>query len=52
MEDEQYIRLMQLRKLALFQGNEALAWELWEAAVKLLEADLVSEDAAQAAAIL
>lgn len=52
MEDEQYIRLMQLRKVALFQGKEELAWELWIAAEKLMDAELVSEKAMQAAAIL
>ncbi len=52
MEDKQYIRLMQLRKVALYQGKADVAWQLWLAAEGLLKAGLVSKKAAQAAAIL
>ena len=48
----QYVELMQLRRLALMQGDEKTAAKLWEAAQELEESGLVSEDDRIAAAYL
>lgn len=48
----EYVELMQLRKLALLQGNESLAYELMEAAEDLIEAGAVTEDDFLAASYL
>ena len=47
-----YVELMQLRKAALGERNEALAQELLEAALGLVDADLVTDDEMLAAAYL
>ena len=39
----QYVELMQLRKIALLQGDEKTAQELWDAAAELERAGLVTE---------
>ena len=51
-DDQEYIDLMQLRRVALYQGREDVAWSLWEAARELVEADLISDDAIKAAALI
>ena len=48
----QYVELMQLRKIALLQGDEKTAQELWDAAAELERAGLVTEKDRVAAAYL
>lgn len=51
-DDQEYIDLMQLRRVALYQGREDVAWQLWEAAQGLVDAGLVSEDAIKTAGLI
>ena len=39
----EYVELMQLRRIALLQGDEKTAWELMEAAKELIAADAVTD---------
>ena len=48
----QYVELMQLRKIALLEGDEKTARELWDAAMELDRAGLVKDDERIAAAYL
>ena len=48
----EYIQLMQLRKIALMQGDEKTAQQLWDAAEELESAGLVTEEDRIAAAYL
>ena len=51
-DDQEYIDLMQLRKVALYKGREDIAFDLYEAAQKLVQAGLISADAVKAAALI
>lgn len=48
----EYLELMQLRKMALLRGKEELAQQLLDAAEQLVEAGLVSDDDIVAAAYI
>ena len=48
----EYLELMQLRKLALLKGDEELAFTLMEAAEELIKARAVSDDEIKAAGYL
>ena len=43
-EETTYCELISLRRLAVLAGNEALAFELYQAAQDLIAAGLVSDD--------
>lgn len=47
-----YVELMQLRKLAILQGDEQLAFELLETAEQMVRLGMVSDEEMEAAAYL